>query len=115
MKTYLKHSIIILFLLLAELGAFSLKAHSQEFGLKPDTSTVLLADETTLSFTKNEAKIETYNDKIFIKLFIRYSQFLTHFTAHWKVDKRGNPYKQYLLYINKEDANTVIEWTKTNL
>lgn len=124
MKKYL----IVLFLVVAQLGAFYLKAHSQTAhhfarisGAKMDTvktvtiANEIIADETALSYTAKYAKTECNNDKVFMKLFTTHYQLITHFSATWKVDSRGNAYKRYTLLINKEDAEIIKKWSKTNL
>lgn len=125
MKKYL----IVLFLVIAQLGAFYLKAHSQTNfnprGYAGATNTItdtgdaitkeLIADETTLSYTAKYAKIECDNDKVFMKLFTTHYQLITRFSAAWKVDTKGNAYKRYTIFLNKEDSEIIKSWAKTNL
>lgn len=121
MKKYL----IVLFLLIAQLGSFYLKAHSQtaRYAVRVSTAQLdsgetakyIIADETTLSYTAKYAKIECDNDKVFMKLFTTHYQLITRFSATWKVDSRGNAYKRYTLLVNKEDSEIIKKWAKTNL
>lgn len=116
MKKYL----IVLFLVIAQLGAFYLKAHSQTVKWSSINTNVkekeveILADETTLSYTEKYAKIECDNDSIFYKLFTTHYQIITRFTASWKYDRHGR-YKHYTIYLNKEDSEIIKSWAKTNL
>lgn len=116
MKKYL----IVLFLVIAQLGAFYLKVNSQTIKWSFENTTVkdkeveILADETTLSYTEKYAKIECDNDSIFYKLFTTHYQIITRFTASWKYDRYGR-YKHYILYLNREDAEFVKIWAKANL
>lgn len=121
--------LIILFLVIAQLGAFYLKAHSQtNFNPKGYAGSIntiidtgealtkeLIADETTLSYTAKYAKIECDNDKVFMKLFTTHYQLITHFSASWQVDRKGNAYKRYTLFLNKEDSKIIKSWAKINL
>jgi hypothetical protein len=121
MKKYL----IVLFLVIAQLGAFYLKAHSQSarhFARistaqmdSGETAKEIIADETTLSYTAKYAKIECDNDKVFMKLFTTHYQIISRFTASWKVDSRGNAYKHYIIFMNKQDVELIKSWSKTNL
>lgn len=135
MKKYIKHIAIISFLVIAQIGAFTLKAHAQiritdgdkwvstlpkksmgdSIHEKSEDYRVLIADETTITYLKNDAKIECNNQEVFYKLFTSYYQLFTRFTATWKVDKIGNAYKHYVIHLNKEDAELVKTWAKTNL
>lgn len=124
----MKKHLIVLFLVIAQLGAFYLKVHSQTnfnpIGYAGATNTItdtgnaitkeIIADETTLSYTAKYAKIECDNDKVFMKLFTTHYQIITRFTASWKYDRHGR-YKHYTLYLNKEDAQIIKSWAKTNL
>jgi hypothetical protein len=105
----MKKHLIVLFLLVAQLGAFYLKANAQ------DSAKVLLADETTLSYTEKYAKIECDNEKVFMKLFTTHYQIISRFTASWKVDKRGRSYKRYTVFLNKEDSEIIKSWANKNL
>lgn len=121
MKKYL----IVLFLVIAQLGAFYIKANSQTTTYfirasssqidSGETAKVVIADETTLSYTSKYAKIECDNDKVFMKLFTTHYQIISRFTAAWKVDTRGTAYKRYTILLNKQDAGIIKSWAKTNL
>lgn len=128
MKKYIKHIAIISFLAIANLLAFT-RVHAQQLANADtwvktwaDTATSyksvapeLIADETTITYLKNDAKIECNNQEVFYKLFTSYYQLFTRFTATWKVDKRGNAYKHYVIHLNKEDAGIIKLWAKNNL
>lgn len=103
MKTKL---LIISFLIVALLGAFSLKANAQD--------STLIADETTLNYTKTEAKIECDNEKVFNELFKSHGTLFKRFTCTWKSDRYGR-YKHYVVYLSKGDAELIKSWAKVNL
>lgn len=110
MKTKLS---IIALLILALLGAFTLKANAQDrpFVAPPPE---LLADETTITYTKTEAKVETVNDSVFLDLLKSHQQLFKRYTCTWKHDKKET-YKLYVIYLNKDDAAIIVKWAKTNL
>lgn len=103
MKTKL---LIISFLIVALLGAFTLKANAQD--------STLIADETTLNYTKTEAKIECDNEKVFNELFKSHGTLFKRFTCTWKTDRYGR-YKHYVVYLAKGDAEIIKSWAKINL
>lgn len=103
MKTKL---LIICFLIVALLGAFTLKANAQD--------STLIADETTLNYTKTEAKIECDNEKVFNELFKSHGTLFKRFTCTWKSDRYGR-YKHYVVYLSKGDADIIKSWAKINL
>lgn len=121
----MKKYFIGLLLIIAQLGAFYLKAHAQvtRYAVRVSTAQLdsgetekeIIADETTLSYTAKYAKIECDNDKVFMKLFTTHYQIITRFSAAWKVDSRGNAYKRYTILLNKDDAEIIKKWSKTNL
>ena len=115
MKTKL---LIISFLIVALLGAFTLKASAQERDKCPSVvnspAPELLADETTLKYTKTEAKIECDNEKVFNELFKSHGTLFKRFTCTWKSDRYGR-YKHYVVYLAKGDAELIQLWAKTNL
>src|SRR5690242_16928774 len=121
----MKKTTIVLFLVIAQLGAFYLKAHSQGTRYfaristsqldSGETAKYIIGDETVLSYTAKSAKIVCDNEKVFMKLFTTHYQLITHFSATWKVDSRGNAYKRYTIALNKEDAEIIKKWSKTNL
>lgn len=112
--------IIVSFLIMALVGAFSLKANSQliqkmQYGAeldapKPD----VIADETTLTETKTGAKIECSNDTVHFKLYQKWQHTFTRYSWVWKKDRKG-PYKQYSITISKKDAELIKVWAKDNL
>lgn len=76
--------------------------------------TVLLADETTLTWGKTEAKIHCSNESVFNDLFKTHGTLFKRFTCTWKTDRHGR-YKDYTIYLAKEDAQLIVNWAKTNL
>lgn len=123
----MKKNILIIALLIAALtGAFSLKANSQYSNklsnvitIKTDTvydqpNQTLIADETTLTYSKTEAKIHCSNETVFNKIFRTHGMIFKRFTCTWKADRHGR-YKDYVIYLNKDDAGLIVKWAKTNL
>ena len=95
MKTKL---LIIAFLIVSLLGAFTLKANAQD--------STLIADETTLNYNKTGAVIKCSNEAVFNELF----------KSHGTLFKRRHgKYKYYTAYLSREDAQLIINWAKTNL
>jgi hypothetical protein len=74
----------------------------------------LLADETTITYTKTMAKIECCNESIAKVILQKWEQLITRYNCTRKKDRNG-AYKQYNIYLNKEDAQYIVKWAKTNL
>lgn len=106
----MKKILIIAFLIVAQVGAFYLKAHSQV----SHADTLRLADETTLTYNKTEAKITCDNETVFNELFKSHGTLFKRFTCTWKTDRHGR-YKHYVAYLSKEDAIIIQSWAKANL
>lgn len=81
----MKKILIIAFLIVAQVGAFYLKAHSQV----SHADTLRLADETTLTYNKTEAKITCDNETVFNELFKSHGTLFKRFTCTWKTDRHG--------------------------
>lgn len=127
MKKYIKHIAIVSFLIAAQIGAFALKSHAQQLA-KADTwvqtwadtascksiAPELLADETTIRYLKNDARIDCDNEEIAQKLLRRYDQIIKRCTWGYKKDRHGE-YKHYIIVVNKQDAEVIKLWAKTNL
>lgn len=116
-----KNAIIVLFLISALIGAFSLKSTAQTQNVtitvdrKSDTAEwTLLADETTLTETKTGAKIECSNDQVHFKIYEKWQHTFVRYSWSWKKDRHG-PYKQYSITVSRKDAELIKEWAKTNL
>jgi hypothetical protein len=118
-------TIIISFLVIAQIGAFKLKSHGQYSNrisnvvlIKNDTiweaKPILLADETTLNYNKTKAIIQCDNETIFKRIYETHSQLFKQFTYKWKHSKHGN-YKRYTIYIDRADADILINWAKSHL
>jgi len=114
----MKKIAIISFLIVAQLGAFYLKAHSQTRDKCPSVvnsaDTILLADETTMNYTKTEAKITCDNEQVFSELFKSHGTLFKRFTCTWKTDRHGR-YKHYVIYLSQGDGELIRSWAKTNL
>jgi hypothetical protein len=110
--------LIISFLIVALLGAFTLKANAQDRDKCPSVvnspAPELLADETTLSYNKTEAKINCSNEIICDKILKSHEQLIKRLTWSWKTDRNGR-YKHYMIYFAKGDAELIVKWAKTNL
>lgn len=110
-------AIIISFLVISQIGAFALKSYTQERDKCPsvvNSDTLLLADETTLNYCKTEAIIECDNETIFNKIFLSHSQLFKRFTCTW-IHRKKHPYKHYVIYMDRGDAQLLINWAKKNL
>lgn len=105
-----KNISIVLFLICMQVFAFYLKGHAQT----SITDTVLLADETTLNYTKTEAKIHCSNESVFNDIFKTHGTLFKRFTCTWKTDRHGR-YKDYVIYLSKGDADIIKSWAKNNL
>ena len=79
-----------------------------------DNKPQLIADETTISYLKNDAKIETDSEVIAMKLVNRFNQIIKRLTWTMKKDRHGS-YKHYSFVINKEDAEIIKSWAKKEL
>jgi len=126
MKKYSKQIAIVAFVLIANLLAFT-RIHAQQLA-KPDTwvktwadtashksvAPELLADETTITYLKNDAKIECDNEEIAQKILRRYDQIIKRVVWSYKKDRHGE-YKHYIIVVGKQDANLIVEWAKTSL
>jgi hypothetical protein len=88
------------------------KTKAQDPRHKSDT--VLLADETYLTYKGGEAKITSYNEKAINELFKSHSALFRTFRCTWK-HNRSQPYKLYEATLFKEDAELIIKWSKINL
>lgn len=109
--------IIVSFLIIALIGAFSLKSNAQQRDKCPSittTDSVILADETTLTTGKSDIKIETYSDEIFYKLYKRFEPNFKRYTCSFKTDRHGR-YKVYTIYLQKEYFNDIVKWSNLNL
>lgn len=110
-----KKALIIISLVVAQLFAFHLISHAQVRDKCPSVinSSELIADETTLKQTKTEAKIVCCNDSIFNAIFKSHQQLFKKFTCTWKHDRYGS-YKEYIIYLQKDDAAIIVNWAKNN-
>ncbi len=116
---------IVLLMATVQLGAFYLKSHAQSndsigpfkcapTGVIYGNVEILLADETTLNYTKTGAIIECSSQAVFNKIFATHSQLFQKFTCKW-IHGNGPSYKLYTIYLSKGDAGIIVKWAKQNL
>lgn len=128
--------LIIAFLIISLFGAFRLKAQLIPLQQRPTilnmqrinnaderwapntTNTTkrkeLIADETTLTYTKTGAKIHCSNESVFNKIFTTHGTLFKRFTCTWETDRHGR-YKDYVIYLSSGDADIIKSWAKTKL
>jgi len=131
-------TLIIAFLIVSLLGAFTLKAHSQHIQLqqrpninsiqritptdeqwKSDTTIAakneLIADETTLTYTKTGAKIISFSEAAFKAISLKWGEEFKSIRIDYKTDKKYGKYKQYTICLSTELAKNIKQWAKKNL
>lgn len=111
--------LIILFLIVSLLGAFTLKAQpdyqkAYDGFIGNVADTILIADETTLTYTKTGAKIVSFSEDIFQKISLKWGEEFKSITIRYKTDRHGR-YKEYVIYTSQELANNIRQWAKKNL
>lgn len=116
-----KNIAIVTLLVLALIGAFTLKSQAQEREKCPSPTTyeksstdTILGDETIISFKGEQAVIKCDNDEVFNTLFKTHGTLFKRFTCSWKTDRHGR-YKHYTIYLSKGDGELIQSWAKTNL
>lgn len=97
-----------IFLLLTLSALLSLTSKAQ------DTTKLLIADETTISYTEKTAKIECNSDAVFMRIFKTHDQLFKRFTCVKKHDRYGS-YNHYVIFLERNDANIIVKWAKNNL
>lgn len=102
----MKQVLIISFLIVSLLAAFTLKANAQD--------STLIADETTLTYTKTGAKIVSFSEAAFKAISLKWGEEFKLITIRYKTDRHGK-YKEYSMYMSKELANNIRNWSKKNL
>jgi len=86
-----------------------------QYGMEQDSpKPEVIADETTVTYTKTGAKIECSNDTVHFKLYQKWQHTFTRYSWTWKKDRHG-AYKQYLITISRKDAELLKQWAKDNL
>lgn len=114
----MKKFLIVLLLIAAQIAAFCSISKGQDRGnfppLTKPVDTILLADETTLKYTKTEAQIKCSNESVFNELFKSHGTLFKRFTCTWKTDRHGR-YKYYVIYLSQGDAEIIKSWAKINL
>lgn len=120
-----KNHLIVLFWVIALIGAFSLKSNAQ-YGVQnlkyPSDVPILdgrdrpelIGDETELNYTKTGATIKCSNEKIHFKLYEKWQHTFIRYSWVWKKDRHG-PYKVYSITVSKKDSDLIKEWAKSNL
>jgi len=98
--------LIILFLIVSLLGAFTLKSNAHD--------STLIADETTLTYSKTGAKIITYSESAFQAISLKWGEEFRSINIKYKTDRYGR-YKEYCIYLGKETADNIKQWAKKNL
>lgn len=96
--------LIILFLIVSLLAAFTASAQDS----------TLIADETTLTYTKTGAKIVSFSEDIFQKISLKWGEEFKSITIRYKTDRHGR-YKEYVIHTSQELANNIKQWAKKNL
>lgn len=118
-------TLIIGFLIVSLLGAFRLKAHSQihVYGsnegnyskiITTTPDSILIADETWITYSKTGAKIVTFSEKAFQDISLKWGDEFKSIHITYKKDRHGR-YKQYSICLSKETANNIQQWAKKNL
>jgi hypothetical protein len=116
----MKRNILIgAFWIITLLFAFYLKGHSQtqhyySAVIAKDTSGILLADETTLNYTKTGAKITCENDSVFSILHKTHGTLFRKWEWKWDRDYPGR-HKVYIIYLSEGNADIIKQWAKNNL
>jgi len=77
-------------------------------------SSILLADETWLTYVKTGAKITSYSEQAFKDISLKFGDQFSRISILYKSDRNG-PYKEYNIYLTQDLANTIRKWAKTNL
>lgn len=116
--------LIISLLVLSLLAAFKLKAQiSVHPGngegwvattTHPDTTKILIADETILKINKTEAKITTTLESVFQDISLKFGTRFKKIMITYK-QVNGYHYKEYVITIPIEVANNIKKWSKNNL
>lgn len=117
-----KNSLIVLFWIMALIGAFSLKSNAQlvqkleypsDIPITSDHPEVI-GDETTINDNKTGAVIKCSNDAIHFKIYQKWQHVFKRYSWKWKNDRKG-PYKEYSISISKKDGDLIRSWAKDNL
>lgn len=105
--------LIISFLMVALLAAFTLSSKAQSTSTTPKDTT-LIADETNLTYLKTGAKLVTYSESVFKDVSLKFGDKFKSIHIYYKNDRHGG-YKEYVIYLSTELANEIKGWAKTNL
>ena len=118
-----KNILIIVFVVIANLLAINSIAQTPDIGnfftqyqmvRSHDSTITILADETTISTIGNEARIECYNETVYLKLMIKFKPLVIRHLVCNKLHK-GNTFYRAILFVNNHDAEVIKAWAKNNL
>lgn len=108
----MKTKVLIISFLIASLClAFSHISYSQD---RTDSSKVLIADESWLTYTKTGAKIITYSESAFQAISLTWGKEFKAIHIYYKHDRNGQ-YKEYNIITSQELANNIKQWAVKNL
>lgn len=106
-----KNILIVLFLTIALIAAFSFVSKAQT---EPTNKKELIADETWLTHLKTGAKIVTTLESVFQEISLKWGTEFKKITITYKA-ANGQRYKEYVILISEETANNISQWAKKNL
>jgi len=115
-----KNTIIVLFLAIALIFAFSFKSNAQliqkmQYGIELDTSKPeVIADETTINDNKTGAVIKCSNDTVHFKIYQKWQHAFKRYSWVWKKHRHGI-YKEYSITVSRKDGELIRVWAKNNL
>jgi hypothetical protein len=119
-----KNVLIVFFWIVTLLGCFYLKSHAQSdkpkfrsfkgTGHIATVKTDLIADETTITYTKTGAKITCENDSVFSILHKAHGTLFRKWEWKWDRDYPGR-HKVYIIYLSEGNADIIKQWAKNNL
>lgn len=106
-----KNILIVLFLTISLIAAFSFISHAQS---APINKKELIADETWLTYNKTGAKIVTTLESVFQDISLKWGTEFKKITITYKV-ANGQQYKEYVILISEQTANNITQWAKKRL
>lgn len=98
--------LIIAFLIISLLGAFTLNSNAQD--------STLIADETWVTLVKTGARITTYSEQVFKDISLKWGEKFKAIHIYYKTDRHGK-YKQWQITISKETGINIQKWAENNL
>lgn len=103
--------LIISFLIVSLCLAFSHISFAQD---RTDSSKVLIADESWLTYTKTGAKIITYSESVFQAISLTWGKEFKAIHIYYKHDRNGQ-YKEYNIITSQQTGDNIRQWAKNNL